>query len=123
MKLFYLALSSCFVLMRCSNKTSNERLHRRLTTRIYPASSAALANPERGWIWPYNPECCVTDIPHAPLVASDLQALRTGPDRITLIRDMVQLGMFMTTDISPQMLDEIEADWNEARVAGVKVIV
>jgi Domain of unknown function (DUF4874) len=56
-------------------------------------------------------------------VASDLQALRTGPDRITLIRDMVQLGMFMTTDISSQRLDEIEADWNEARVAGVKVIV
>lgn len=116
----------CFALFvaiaACSQSEQTSELEP-LAITTYQASNAIFANPERGWFWPYNPECCTTDIPHPPLLASELRALRTSPERITLIRDLVQLGMFMNADISQERLNQIEADWNEARKAGVKVIV
>jgi hypothetical protein len=85
-------------------------------------SQAVFPNPERGWFWPYNPICCSTNQPHGPLNVTELRNLRSRPEAITLIRDAVQLGQHMTGPISQATLDKINADWNAARQAGVKVI-
>ena len=80
-------------------------------------------NPERGWFWPFNPPCCSTDRPHRPLDVGALGRLRGRPEAITLVRDGVQLGQHMRGPISPETLNRIQADWDAARRAGVKVIV
>src|SRR4028119_1614975 len=60
------------------------------------------ANPERGWYHSYVADCCdklgaTSDAeplelkaPHAPIVLSDLQAIRNTPERMTLYRDIVK---------------------------------
>jgi hypothetical protein len=59
--------------------------------------------------------------PHAPLVLKDLQALQTSPDAITLIRDIVKIQQY-SGDIPQSRLDEIQADLNTIRQAGMKVL-
>jgi hypothetical protein len=86
------------------------------------ADPSAIANPERGWLWPINPVCCGQDEPHPPISAADLAGLRDGPERVTLVRDLVQLGMFLDSPISDARLAEIEADWDTIRAAGLKVV-
>jgi hypothetical protein len=89
----------------------------------YEESAAVYPNPERGWFWPFNPSCCAPDRPHPPLSARRLERLRARPEGITLIRDGVQLGQHLRGPISRETLARIEADWDAARRAGVKVIV
>lgn len=89
----------------------------------YEESLQVFPNPERGWFWPFNPECCGTDRPHAPLEVDVLRELRARPEAITLIRDGVQLGRHLNGPLSDQTLGRIRSDWNAARQAGVKVIV
>ena len=89
----------------------------------YAESRDTFPNPERGWFWPINPECCSTDQAHPPLEVSQLKSLRGRPEAITLLRDGVQLGRHMHGPISPQTLNRIQADWDVARRAGMKVIV
>jgi hypothetical protein len=86
------------------------------------ADLSAIANRERGWLWPINPVCCGQDEPHPPISAADLAGLRGGPERVTLVRDLVQLGMFLDSPISDARLAEIEADWDTIRAAGLKVV-
>jgi Domain of unknown function (DUF4874) len=89
----------------------------------YEESLDIFPNPERGWFWPIDPKCCGTDLPHPPVEVGRLRALRGRPEAITLVRDGVLLGRHMHEPISPQTLNRIQADWDAARRAGVKVIV
>lgn len=89
----------------------------------YEESLDIFPNPERGWFWPIDPECCGIDRPHAPLEVSRLKRLRGRPEAITLVRDGVLLGRHMHGPISRQTLNRIQADWDAARRAGMKVIV
>jgi hypothetical protein len=90
------------------------------------------ANPERGWYHSYVADCCdklgaTSDAeplelkaPHAPIVLSDLQAIRNTPERMTLYRDIVKINQY-SGPIPQARLNEIQADLNTARKAGVKV--
>lgn len=89
----------------------------------YVESIETFPNPERGWFWPFNPHCCSTNQPHRPLDVGLLKRLRGRPEAITLIRDGVQLGQHMHGPISQESLNKIQADWDAARQAGVKIIV
>lgn len=89
----------------------------------YEESLDIFPNPERGWFWPIDPECCGTDLAHPPFEVSRLRGLRGRPEAITLLRDGVLLGRHMHGPISRQTLNRIQADWDAARRAGMKVIV
>jgi hypothetical protein len=89
---------------------------------IPKADLSAFVNPERGWIWPINPVCCGQDEPHPPITAADLAGLRDSPERVTLVRDLVQLGMFLDGPTSDARLAEIEAYCEAIRAAGMKVV-
>ncbi len=89
----------------------------------YEESLEIFPNPERGWFWPIDPECCGTDLPHPPIEVGRLRALRGRPEAITLVRDGVLLGRHMHEPIPRQTLNRIQADWDAARRAGMKVIV
>lgn len=90
------------------------------TTGVFP-------NPERGWFFQYNPPCCddvpngVVGGPHPPIELAELQALRDGPEAMTLVRDMVKIQQY-EGDIPQARLDEIRADLDTVREAGLKVI-
>ncbi|HZG89536.1 MAG TPA: DUF4832 domain-containing protein [Pseudonocardia sp.] len=90
------------------------------TTAVFP-------NPERGWFFQYSPPCCddvpngVVGGPHPPVGLAELQALRDGPDAMTLARDVVKIQQY-EGDIPQARLDEIRADLDTVREAGLKVI-
>lgn len=91
------------------------------------------ANPERGWYDSYSPPCCdkiaascstvPVDMktPHGPLTLSNLQAIRNTPEKMTLYRDIVKISQY-GGPIPQSRLDDIQADLNTARKAGVKVL-
>lgn len=89
----------------------------------YTESFEAFPNPERGWFWPFNPYCCSTYRPHRPFDVGVLRRLRGRAEAVTLVRDGVQLGQHMYGPISQETLKKIQADWDAARQAGVKIIV
>ena len=96
------------------------------TTSIFP-------NPERGWYFSYTPYCCDKTVtsgcnetpvlingPHDPLIKVDLQKLRSLPEAVTIIRDVVKIQQW-SGDIPRARLDQIQADLNTVRQAGLKV--
>lgn len=90
-----------------------------------PDNTTNFANPERGWYGAYNPPCC-DEIPnkilgpHAPILLSDLQALKNN-NKITLIRYIVKIQQYVG-DIPQTRLNQIQADLNTVRQAGLKVV-
>lgn len=97
------------------------------TTISYEAdTNTNIINPERGWYFSFDPPCCdepPNDInpPHEPLSAQVLQEMRNWEEKISLYRDIVKIEQY-SGDIPQARLDQIQADLDAARVAGVKSI-
>ncbi len=90
------------------------------TTQTYPIHNLSLANPERGWFysigaWSNN------ELQPFP-TAAELAALRTGDDKVTLIRRYYLLDDFMNGPIDQSVLDEFQANCDALRTAGFKLI-
>ncbi|MGB3777435.1 MAG: DUF4874 domain-containing protein [Tunicatimonas sp.] len=90
------------------------------TTITYQEDFSAFANPERGWYRSINPG--YNDAPTSWLTVADLQALRNGADKITLIRKYYLLKDFRSSSIPQWYLDNVKADLQACRDAGVKLI-
>ena len=74
----------------------------------YEEDRSVFPNPERGFWWPMDPpgggRPGQTNLAHASLQLEELRALRVRPQAFSLIRDCIQLGMFVNSDISKQRL-------------------
>lgn len=82
----------------------------------------AFPNPERGFYKKFDPEYEAVEM-SAPLQAAQLRSLRNRPEALSLARRLFHLRAFKTSEISPEGLARIEHDFNEARRAGVKLII
>ncbi|ATB36762.1 hypothetical protein CYFUS_002177 [Cystobacter fuscus] len=85
-------------------------------TTQYTASSANIANPERGFYHHIN-NCNETDF-----VASSLSAYRTN-EKITQVICIFYLSEFKNSPISQAQLDRFQRQANTVRAAGLKMIV
>ncbi|WNG15056.1 DUF4832 domain-containing protein [Cystobacter fuscus] len=85
-------------------------------TTQYTASSATIANPERGFYHHIN-NCNETDF-----VASTLSAFRTN-EKITQVICIFYLSEFKNSPISQAQLDRFQRQANIVRSAGLKMIV
>jgi len=88
------------------------------TTVTYPATSAELANPERGFY--HHAETFASN--HTPLDLATLQDYRQN-EHITLVLRLFYLDSFITSAISADYLEAIQTDFDTARQAGVKLIL
>ena len=92
----------------------------------YQEDKSIFPNPERGWYVLFAPpgggNPGNSTIPHAPFEAEILKKLRQDYEGLSLIRENIQLGPFMESDISQEYLDQIQKDWDTVREAGLKVI-
>jgi hypothetical protein len=86
------------------------------TTTQYTASSATIANPERGFYHHIN-NCNETDF-----VASSLSAYRTN-EKITQVICIFYLAEFKNSPISQAQLERFQRQANTVRAAGLKMIV
>lgn len=93
------------------------------TTTVFP-------NPERGWRQQAHPKCCdkAPDImqgialgPHDPFTVASLKAWRNSENAVTVFKDDVKIQQW-TSDIPQARLDEIQADYDSIRKAGLKQI-
>ncbi len=97
-------------------------------TVSFEADTRAIANPERGWFFQFTPPCCdnpdkgVIHGAHPPISSDLLHTLRALPERVTLYTDVVKIQQW-TSDIPRERLDQIQADLDTAREAGMKVIL
>jgi PKD repeat protein len=91
-----------------------------LVTTTYTNDTSLFANTERGWVWSY--PATYEDQTAPVLTVSELQNLRNGADKITLVRKYYQLRDFLSSPISDTYLDNIRADLQACRDAGVKMI-
>ncbi|EPX61610.1 hypothetical protein D187_010229 [Cystobacter fuscus DSM 2262] len=85
-------------------------------TTQYTASSATIANPERGFYHHIN-NCNETDF-----VASTLSAFRTN-EKITQVICVFYLAEFKNSPISQAQLERFQRQANSVRAAGLKMIV
>ncbi|MEM8907877.1 MAG: DUF4874 domain-containing protein, partial [Bacteroidota bacterium] len=90
------------------------------TTVSYTPSSLPIANPERGWFfsigaWSNN------ELQPFPS-AAELQDMRNGADKITLVRRYYLLDDFIDGPIDQSLLNEFQANCNDLRAAGFKLI-
>ena len=112
------------LLPACSVWAQSAKSH----TVTYAPDETLFPNPERGFFQCFNPpgrddhSKGIEAPPHPPLRIDELLALRGGPDCITMVRDVVRIGHFWTSDISAARLAEIERDWAAVRKAGMKVL-
>jgi hypothetical protein len=95
------------------------------TTLNYVATSELIANPERGWCDYYASHSGGTTLGtvYHLLDAEELARNRTG-DRVTLVWRIFHIHQFLETDqVSQEYLDNMQADFDSIRKAGVKCIV
>ncbi|CAH1271827.1 Hypp4715 [Branchiostoma lanceolatum] len=85
-------------------------------TKTYSPSDDDLTNPERGW-WKYQ---AVKASDYIVLSVSRLQTFRS--EGHTLIFRYFVLDLFVNSDISAAFLTNLQADLDNARQAGVKII-
>ncbi|MEO1625140.1 MAG: DUF4874 domain-containing protein, partial [Bacteroidota bacterium] len=83
-------------------------------------STAHIANPERGWFysigaWSNN------DLQPFPS-AAELANMRSGNDKITLVRRYYLLDDFLNGPISQSLLNQFQSDCDALRAAGFKLI-
>ncbi len=86
------------------------------TTTQYTASSATIANPERGF-YHYTSDCDKSDF-----VASTLRAYRTN-EKITQVMCIFYLSEFRDSPISQAQLERFQRQADTVRSAGLKMIV
>ena len=98
------------------------------STVNYTSSTEDIVNPDRGF---YHPSITFASA-HSPLVASDLISKRTTyftpwqanyDVRTSLVFRYFVLDDFINAPISTAYLNLIEADFNTARTAGVKLVI
>lgn len=114
-------------LMACSKNTMHDIGSDQNVTITYEADDTSnIINPERGWYFSFTPPCC--DVPpaeikppHDPLRLEQLQEMRNWEEKVTLYRDIVKIEQY-SGDIPQARLDQIQADLDAARIAGVKSI-
>lgn len=95
------------------------------TTRDYQATSAVIANPERGWYddyYSYSGGSSLGTL-YRPLKAKEMIANREN-DKVTLILRLFYLHQFLELDeVSTEYLARMQSDFDSVRAAGVKCIV
>ena len=96
-------------------------------TVVYENDAGIFPNPERGFYAHVQPEGGgipgQQDMPHPPLVASELRKLRESDEGVTLLRDCILIPKrFWTEPISQEYLDELQRNFDAVREAGIKVI-
>lgn len=115
-------LSLLFIFLMCQFVTAQT------STISYTASSEDIVNPDRGFYFP----SITYASNHTPLVQSDLISKRTTyftpwlanyDVRTSLVFRYFVLDDFVDAPISSAYLDLIEADFNIARAAGVKLVI
>ncbi len=95
------------------------------TSIEYVSSSAVIANPERGWYDQYTTHSGGTSLgtSYRSLNADELKSLRED-DNITLILRLFMLHEFLEeTSVNTAYLDNMQADFDSIRSAGLKCIV
>jgi hypothetical protein len=92
----------------------------------YSENRSLPPNPEGGFRWPMDqPGAGIpgqTNVPHAPFQLDDLRALCGKPQALSLIRDYIQLGMFIDCDISKQRLAAVQRDFDTVQAASLKSV-
>lgn len=89
------------------------------TSINYSSTNAVIANPERGW---YN-HTQTWDVDYSPINAETLKKNREK-DKTTLILRLFYLRGFVNTDsVSDEYRENMQADFDSIRSAGVKCIV
>jgi hypothetical protein len=88
------------------------------TTVVYSTTTENFSNPERGFY--HHLETFASN--HEPLDLTTLQTYRQN-EQISLILRLFYLDDFVNSSISTAYLNAIQADFNTARQAGVKLIV
>jgi len=127
MKKLFVTLVLGVSLMACSKKPKHDRESDKNVTVAYEAdSTTTISNPERGWHFSFTPPCCdvpphAINPPHPPLSVPQLQEMRSWEEKVTLYRDIVKIEHY-AGDIPQARLDQIQADLDAARSAGVKSI-
>ena len=120
-KISILLLASCFSMTSLC-------IMAQTSTVNYTSSSEDIVNPDRGFYHPSITEASN----HIPLVASDLISKRTTyfqpwqamyDVRTSLVFRYFVLDDFVNAPISAAYLNLIEADFNTARTAGVKLVI
>jgi hypothetical protein len=96
-------------------------------TMVYEADNSVFANPERGFYRNYQPlgggQVGQQDTPHAPFTVAELRALRGSGEAITLVRDNILIPRkFWTQPLSQQYLNELQANFDAVREAGLKCV-
>ncbi len=97
-------------------------LYGQTSTHTYHATSAVIANPERGWYDDYYSYSGGSNLGTAyrPLKAKELIENREK-DNITLILRLFYLHEFLELDdVSPEYLARMQSDFDSIRAAGVK---
>ena len=97
-----------------------------VTVQYTADTTTNIINPERGWYFSFDPPCC--DVPpnsisppRAPVRVQELQEMRNWEEKVTLYRNIVKIEQY-SGDIPPARLNQIQADLDAAREAGVKSI-
>lgn len=101
------------------------KIHAQDKTIIYTATSADIANPERGWYDQYTTHSGGSSLgtTYNSLNAADLLSKR-GEQHMTLILRMFMLHEFLETDtVSKEYIAKVQADFDAIRYAGMKAIV
>lgn len=106
-------------------------LYSQVKTIFYtPDTTTVFPNPERGWRQQAQPKCCDKEPAisqgivlgsHDPFTVAGLQAWRNSDNAITVFKDDVKIQQW-TSDIPQSRLDEIQADYDTIRKAGLKQI-
>lgn len=96
-------------------------------TIFYQRDDTIFPNPERGFFVSFQPtgggRVGQQERPHPPLKIEELRALRQRPEAISIIRDGILIPRkFWTQPISKEYLDELQANFDAVRAAGLKVV-
>ncbi|NJM15203.1 MAG: DUF4874 domain-containing protein [Bacteroidales bacterium] len=107
-----------FIVAVCILATSN--IIAQSSSITYQTDNSIFANPERGWYKSINPTGSDNIAPW--LTVSELQSLRNGTDKVTLVRKYYLLKDYRNSSIPQSYLDGVKADLVACRQAGVKLI-
>jgi len=94
------------------------------TSVSYTASTAIIANPERGLQkYSITDNNYTTSSNYSNINASTLSGWRTGSDKVTVVFRYFLLDAFLTSNISATYLNNIQIDFDRIRTSGLKCIV
>jgi hypothetical protein len=93
-------------------------------TVTYTASTSIIANPERG-LQKYSITASdyATSIGANNLSVSNLNTWKNGNDKVTIVYRYFMLDAFLNSNINSTYLNNIQADFDNIRTAGLKIIV